>query len=616
MKKTKVTKSNPDRSPAGDPLTPALSPKGARVAALDEFKLIPRLELFPDPEQPRKTFDVASMKELADSITEQGIVQPLIVRTAKAGFKILEPDLESSDYRLMKRTADGWQQVDSCDKKNHATLHDTWAGNFGGMGLLDDYADRYVIVAGERRWRASEIAGLTMLPCIVRDVEGHRVFAQQFIENEQRVNISALEEAEALQKQLEARKLADGKFSVEDLAKELGMSRAGLYQRLALMRLHEPVRTALLAGKISTSVAGVVAIVPLPNQQEKLLKEITNEESWKFPYSVRDVQDMVNDDYCRQLKDAPFDAKKEEWFDASAGPVEIRKLPEGVHLGSCTDCPARTGNMLEQFPELKTRPNACTRPDCFAAKCKTHWLEKSKDLAQRGKTVLVEKEFKAVKGDYIDADKQGWGLFSNDYDAPAKVLGKHAPEPVFVSTAEEKYYKRTDIPAAAKAAKVRLSSDSKTQTESAEAKTKREAKELADKAAGERRAAYLTAQIPELMKALAKLKSADAWALAVELVKQYDGYCDDDIEEAAGKAKDDHVRVLGFLFADNDNSPLGYSNDWDKHGVDLWKMAGIDLVKGFEASEKAAQAALPLPTKGEAKQGKLLDVKKNKKKAA
>ena len=167
--------------------------------------------------------------------------------------------------------------------------------------------------------------------------------------------------------------------------------------------------------------------------------------------------------------------------------------------------------------------------------------------------------------------------------------------------------------AAAKAAKVRMSSDSKTQTESAEAKTKREAKELADKAAGERRAAYVTAQIPELMKALAKLKSAEAWALGVELVKQHGGYCDEDIETAAEKAKDDHVRVLGFLFADNDNSPLNYGDTWDDHGVNLWKMAGIDLVKGFEASEKAAQAALPLPTKGEAKQGKLLDVKKNKK---
>ena len=124
--------------------------------------------------------------------------------------------------------------------------------------------------------------------------------------------------------------------------------------------------------------------------------------------------------------------------------------------------------------------------------------------------------------------------------------------------------------------------------------------------------AYVGSQIPELMKQLAKLKTAEAWALGVKLVEQHDGYCDDDIEEAAADSKDPQVRVLGFLFADNDNDPVSYGGDWDKRGVELWKMAGVDLVKGFEAEEKKAQQALPLPTKADPKQKQLLDVPASK----
>ena len=558
----------------------------------DEFKLIARAELHPDPDQPRKTFDEASLKELAESIAQQGIVQPLIVRLQPAKYKITEPDLTSDYYHVHELVAGGWQHA--FQNKSEAKCV-----SFAGR---DNLTDRYVIVAGERRWRAAELAGLATVPCIVRDLDAHKVFAQQFIENEQRVNISALEEAEALTKQLQARKLQVASFSVEDLAQELGMSRAGLYQRLALTRLHAPVRAALLAGKISTSVAGVVAIVPTPAAQEKLLKEITNEQSWKFPYSVREVQELVDDDYCKQLNDAPFD-QKETLYGA-----------EGGQLDPCQACPHRSGNMVEQFPELAKRPNVCTKPDCFAAKCKAYWLAKSQDLAQRGKTVLTEKEFKKSAGDLVRADKaesyRDYGLFPENWaEAPKTVLGKHAPEPVFVTTAEgvKEYYKRADIPAAAKKAKVKFGDEEKTET--AEQKTKRLEKEKADNARADRRQAFVIAQIPKLLAALGKLKATAAVELGADMVKSFDGYTGDldELEAAASKAKDPQARLLGFLFADSANAPLD-GDQFDACNVVFWKRVGIDLVKEFEASEKAAQPALALPVKKDAEQANLLDV--------
>lgn len=574
----------------------------------DELRQIPRRDIYPDASQPRKTFDEAGLKELAESIKVQGIVQPLIVRLQKAEFRIQEPDLTSSDYRLEKRVNGEWMQLDMCDEKNHKKLRETWAGNFGGLGTEMDYQDRYVLVAGERRWRASgpDFANLDTLPCIVRDVAGHSVFAQQWIENEQRVNITALEEAAALQGQLESRRNeAEGgtaTFSVEDLAKELGMSRAGLYARLALNRLHAPVREALLAGKISASVAGVVAIVPLPNQQEKLLKEITNEEAWNFPFSVRDVQEMVDDEYCKQLKDAPFDTKL-TYGDSVTGILE-----------PCTGCPHRTGNMVEQFPELKARPNACTRPDCFAQKCKSHWLAKAENAKARGKEVLTPAEFKKVKADYVRADKQ-CSMFEDRYwQSPAELLGKHAPEPTLVATADglEKYFKKVDIEPAAKKAKVKLAGGRNGQAaETPEAKAKREAKEKAETQRRDRQAVFAETLVPRFAKALDALRDKEAWALLGEDVRP------DSWEKSKNKilsqVKSDKGRVLvEGLWYQLDDLFDGRGDEGD--AIKIFKRVGIDFKAEFEAEEKKAQASLALPAKGKAEQKELLAVKPNKKK--
>ena len=601
MKKTKTA-----TVPAGDNLKVAAPRAELQPGRPDEFKLIPSLELFPDPEQPRKTFTEASLNELAESIKEQGIVQPLIVRLKKAKYRIIEPDLHDKEYRVEELQDGHWYRcygaLDEAEAKR-------WAG---AVNLVD----RYVIVAGERRWRASEIAGLTMLPCIVRDLDERRKFAQQIIENNQREGVSAIEEARAMEQEYNRRRTTEPTLKKEDFAKELGMSRADFYGTLVLTRLHPPVETALRAGKISASQAKVIAMVPLPNQQEKVLAYLDEEMENYGPVSVRDLQEHVEAEHVKQLKDAPFKLNEVfEWDDKF--PVEVRDLSPingPVTVLPCEACPYRTGNMLEAFPELKNRPNACTRPDCFALKCKVYWSQKAMHEKQAGKTVLTTTEFRKVKGNYVEADKPNHLFQDHWYESPKQVLGKHAPEPVLVAMPDglKKFYPKDELAESAKKAKVKMASSGKRELETPEQKTKREAEEKAKQALRDRRQACMGSQIPELMKQLAKLKTAEAWALGVKLVGQHNGYGDDDIEEAAAKSKDPQVRVLGFLFADNDNDPVSYVGDWDKRGVELWKMAGIDLVKGFEAEEKKAQQVLPLPAKADPKQKQLLDVPASK----
>ena len=172
--------------------SPQPSPQAERGSKPDELKLIPWAEIFPDPEQPRKTFDEESLKELAESIRVQGLVQPLIVRLAKATKRIIEPELIDSEFRVEEFTDGFWYRCHGA--KTREECFEFVDEKFGHSELKD----RYIIIAGERRWRAAELAGLDVLPCIVREVSAAQKFAQQIIENDQREGISAIEEAEAL----------------------------------------------------------------------------------------------------------------------------------------------------------------------------------------------------------------------------------------------------------------------------------------------------------------------------------------------------------------------------------------------------------------------------------
>lgn len=553
-----------------------------------EHKRVKHGEIRPDPDQPRKVFAEGALNELAESIRLQGILQPLILESVPAKYTIREPDLHSGgNWTLWNNET---KQEDFQGNENHCYLH------VGGPDSQDLKA-YHRIVCGERRWRAAELAGLAELPAnVYPPLTKEQRFALQWIENEQRVNITALEEAEALAKQLTDRKQADASFSPEKLAAEVGLSRAGIYEKLKLTRLHAPVREALLAGKISTSVAGVVAIVPLPNQQEALLKRITNENDYYFPFSVRDVQQIVDDDYCKQLSEAPFDLEEEMDCPAEKFPEEQRIPAHANLIRACMDCPHRSGNLAEQFPELAKRPNVCTQPDCFALKCKAHWLAQAENARAKGKVVMTEKEFKAVKSDYVEADRPGY-LFQDRYAAkPSEVLGKHAPEPVLVSTAEglKEVYAVTDLPAACKAAKVKLAADAKPKTAEEEAKEAEKEKAAAEKRA--LRLAVVEEQLPALAKLLPKVKDAVAWEICELLGSNGSGYTDHEWLTALAGKQGGKVFVLARFFADEEMRPCGhYDEDWDPDVLKAWLLAGVDLKACLKEAEKAAQAKLALP---------------------
>jgi ParB family chromosome partitioning protein len=211
--------------PAGG--KPALAT--APASAPDARELVQRVPLArvrPCPLQPRKDFAPESLRELADSIKEQGIVQPLIVR----------------------------------ERTNFLEL-----------------------IAGERRWRAAQLLGLSEVPVIVREADDRAVLELALIENLQRENLNAIEEAQGYAQLIELFQLTQ-----EDVATKVGKSRAVVANALRLLKLAPPLQRYVRDGRLSVGHAKV--ILSLPNEKQQ---QLAAERIIKDGLNVRQTEGLV-----------------------------------------------------------------------------------------------------------------------------------------------------------------------------------------------------------------------------------------------------------------------------------------------------------------------------------
>ena len=213
----------------------------------DEILELPISELMANPYQPRKVFDEDALKELAESIKEHGVFQPIIV----------------------KKTVKG-----------------------------------YNIIAGERRVKASQIAGKTTIPAIVRDFTDDEMMQVALLENLQREDLTAIEEAKAYKSIIEELRLTQ-----EDLAKKLGKSRSHITNMLGLLRLPLHVQDLVLHSKLSMGHARVLSKLESHEKIEELAEKIINEN-----LSVRELEDLVNaNEYKRVINNSPKKSKTKEY---------------------------------------------------------------------------------------------------------------------------------------------------------------------------------------------------------------------------------------------------------------------------------------------------------------
>lgn len=367
------------------------------VVVKEELKEVAMELVRRDPAQPRKEFDAGKLQELADSIASLGLQQRPAVRWI-GPWKILEPDMIETDWRIVDE-AGTIVQRELQENLAHMVVN--------SAGRQEGY---YQLIFGERRKRACELLGWKTLPVVVKELaDGQGVGTMQLVENMQRENLSALEEAEGIRLKLQTSNLKP-----EELAKELGISRATLFGRLALLKISAPVRAALVAGRINTSVAQVVALVPEEKAQVKLLEEVAGspdpEGKWDGPAPVREVQEKIEDEYCKGLKEAPFDKEDAELlpvqYEVSDGnaTIVVDQGPPAVSLTAELRAHVATNTEDDGLGHKKTVRGVWTGEvagtmggqTCLADGLKNVDAEWLKDVINRGNAGLLRWE--RVKG--------------------------------------------------------------------------------------------------------------------------------------------------------------------------------------------------------------------------
>ena len=214
-------------------------------------------QIEPNPGQPRHDFDEEALQELATSIREIGIIQPITLR------QVAEK--------------------------------------------------RFQIIAGERRWRASQIAGLKAIPAYIRTINDEKVMEMALVENIQREDLNAIEIALAYEHLLE-----ENGMTQEKISERVGKSRTAITNYLRLLKLPAQVQMALQKKQIDMGHARALLSLESPSQQIKLFKEIL-----KNSYSVRKVEELV-----KRIKNDATDENGEKRI--------IAKSPNADHYNMLT----------------------------------------------------------------------------------------------------------------------------------------------------------------------------------------------------------------------------------------------------------------------------------------
>jgi len=200
---------------------------------------VPVSAIAPNPRQPRHKQNGESLRELADSIREHGVLQPLIVTRAE--------------------------------------------GSLPG-------APRYQLIAGERRWLAAKIAGLVRVPVVIKEATPQQTLELALVENIQRADLNALEEAQAFQQLVDEFGLTQ-----EQVAGRVGKSRVAVTNTLRLLRLTEEAKAALLSGEISEGHARAILALESEDLQAQALRLVV-----RHGLNVRQTEELV-----RRLQSPP-----------------------------------------------------------------------------------------------------------------------------------------------------------------------------------------------------------------------------------------------------------------------------------------------------------------------
>ncbi len=346
------------------------------------------LSIITSKTNPRKFFCPFKLTELAESIKATGVHQPILVRPlpeSRIQEEIAQAKLEGREPA------------------------------------------QYELVCGERRWRGTQMAGLEYIPAMIREMTDAQALEAQIIENLQREDVTALEEAEGYQALMK-----ESGMNADDVAEKIKKSRGYIYARLKILDLCPEGREAMRQGELDYSCALPIARIATFDLQREALEWASNSRSrthWGEKPSAREVQEHVKSNYMLDLRKAPFSRK-----DADLCPT----------AGACVTCPHRTGAAAEQEEENKSA-DVCTNPPCYRNKEQAHADQLRKQAQERGCEVLGEREAKQLIGNYYSdfTGVPGYKRLDSRHDCP--IEGKTLRKAIGAKIMEQSGIKPTMI---------------------------------------------------------------------------------------------------------------------------------------------------------------------------
>lgn len=272
---------------------------------------VPIEDIIPNRFQPRLSFDDASLADLASSIKQHGIIQPLVLR-----------------------------------RKN----------------------DKYEIIAGERRFKAAKMAGLVSVPAVISNLDDNESAEVAIVENIQRKDLTAIEEARSYQALLNK-----GYMTQDELARKMGLSQSAISNKLRLLTLDEAVQEAILAEKISERHARTLLKVPSHEKQRELLNKVINERLTvkQLEDEIKNI-DTTSGSIVEQPKNNEIDKTESlETITQKEAPVENINTPSSQNI----DTLPNIEDIFTDVSELKditkedtlddVKPSPSITPDAF-----------------------------------------------------------------------------------------------------------------------------------------------------------------------------------------------------------------------------------------------------------
>ncbi|QRM53630.1 ParB/RepB/Spo0J family partition protein [Sinorhizobium sp. BG8] len=263
--------------------------QGVAPSAVNPDRQVPIEFVGRNPRNPRRYFDESELQDLASSIRQHGIVQPVVVRTIAQ--------------------------------------------------------DRFEIIAGERRWRAAQLAGFVEIPVIVRDVDDRTALEIAIVENVQRSDLNPLEEAMGYDQLI-----AEHGYTQNDLGEIIGKSRSHVANSLRLLKLPEPVRDMLASGSLSAGHAR--ALIPT-SDPVALARSIVAKGM-----SVRDAERLAQNDIKAQSNPGGAEAHRKEEKDADTVALE-RTLSDSLGLQVTVNHKGTGGQLRISYKTLEQLEEIC-----------------------------------------------------------------------------------------------------------------------------------------------------------------------------------------------------------------------------------------------------------------